>query len=856
VDTFGKYRVQRILGRGGMGTVYEALDPHLNRKVALKTMIPGLLGDPHLRARFLREAQAAGSLNHRNIVTVYDLGEDRGQPFLAMEFIEGSDLERVIHKRAPYPIEWKVNVLRQVCDGLGHAHAHGIIHRDVKPANIRVTPDGTVKIMDFGIAHLQTPSQLTRGGLVLGTVHYMAPEQIEGGKVDHRADIFSVGAIAYELVAYRRPFDGESVTSVMFRIAHDDPDRTALPQTSFSPRLEDIILKAMHRDVNQRYQRLEEMRDELDSLLREVVQVSPDRVDAAHIARWVSEGERELKGGDPAKALEYAKRALAMAPADVGAQTLARQAEAEALSRRVEQEIASLRTEVQRARQMGQLHKAMSLVRRLLELEPGDTEITRMANEVGTAIRSAEVDQLCSAALAYAAEGEIDLALKIATKIQRVDPQSPKYLELKTHLQEESTRRTADAFVATAQDHLALGNLAEALAAAEEALAAFPSHSVAREIRERAYHVLAAQSKLPLVPRTDEPRRSQETVDVPVFDPRTLSAEALLDAAPTTDQPTPAPPTPAPPTTPAPTPRAVSPDRVLPPPPQLKAPPLEALTPRQQAPDATPSGRPRLPTERTSDEAPGKAGEPAGTVPPAPSAAPEAPPQAAPVREVSTRESALPPPAVSPPPAPPDKAADALSTPSTPRSEAARPPAAEPRPQPPAAPAASTPAAEVPTATSSQPPAAEALPASASAGPAGTSADAAEQPLPARVVAPSDELEPLTPLPEGNPTNPEAARLLDAARRALRDRVPLKALPLLESAAAEEPTHLGVQRLLVQARGDARRGEIESLASAALDHFVSNRYAKSRRAVDKLLSLDPRNKKGRELAKILSALGV
>jgi hypothetical protein len=135
--------------------------------------------------------------------------------------------------------------------------------------------------------------------------------------------------------------------------------------------------------------------------------------------------------------------------------------------------------------------------------------------------------------------------------------------------------------------------------------------------------------------------------------------------------------------------------------------------------------------------------------------------------------------------------------------------------------------------------------------------EASEQPTPpVGTAAPPDELEPLTPLPEGTPTNPEAARLLSAARRALRDRVPLKALPLLESAAAEEPTHLGVQRLLVQARADARRGEIEGLASAALDHFVSNRYAKARRAVDKLLSLDPRNKKGRELAKILSALGV
>ena len=119
-------------------------------------MIPGLADAPELRARFLREAQAAGGLRHRNIVTVYDLGEDNGQPYIAMEFVEGTDLEKIIQNREPLSIEWKLDVLRQVCEGLGYAHRHGIVHRDVKPANIRVTPDGEVKIMDFGIAHLQS----------------------------------------------------------------------------------------------------------------------------------------------------------------------------------------------------------------------------------------------------------------------------------------------------------------------------------------------------------------------------------------------------------------------------------------------------------------------------------------------------------------------------------------------------------------------------------------------------------------------------------------------------------------------------------------------------------------------------
>ncbi len=179
MERIGKYQIQKVLGRGGMGTVYEAIDPLINRKVAIKTMIPGLAESADLRARFLREAQAAGGLQHRNIVTVYDLGEDRGQPFIAMEFIEGTDLEKVVQNREPLTVEWKMDVLRQICEGLGYAHRNGIVHRDIKPANIRVTPGGEVKIMDFGIAHLQS-STMTKSGLVLGTVHYMAPEQIEG----------------------------------------------------------------------------------------------------------------------------------------------------------------------------------------------------------------------------------------------------------------------------------------------------------------------------------------------------------------------------------------------------------------------------------------------------------------------------------------------------------------------------------------------------------------------------------------------------------------------------------------------------------------------------------------------------
>jgi tRNA A-37 threonylcarbamoyl transferase component Bud32/tetratricopeptide (TPR) repeat protein len=436
VQTIGKYEVEKVLGRGAMGTVYQARDPVIHRTVALKTMTPGLADTPELKARFLREAQAAGGLRHHNIVTVYDLGEDRGQPYIAMELIEGQDLEKIIQGRQPLSVEWKIDVLRQVCEGLAYAHRAGIVHRDVKPANIRVTSEGEVKIMDFGIAHLSS-STMTKSGLVLGTVHYMAPEQVEGQKVDHRADIFSVGAIAYELLAYRRPFDGDSLTQVMFHIMRAEPDLTALPRTDYSPGLEVVVARALAKPLADRYQSLEEMRDDLERLVRET-----------------------------------AARLLA-----------------------AQKDTSELVTAIARARADGQLQKALTMCRRVLQLDPHHEAGQRQCAEIEEAIRVQEVEQLSGMALGYAADGDLDLAMKIASRVARLAPESARYRDLAAYLDEEVARRSVAALVGTAQEHIVHGNLEEARAAAEEVLAAQPDHPVAREIRDRAATVIAQRDR-------------------------------------------------------------------------------------------------------------------------------------------------------------------------------------------------------------------------------------------------------------------------------------------------------------------------------------------------------------------------
>ena len=552
MQRIGKYQIQRVLGRGGMGTVYEAVDPLINRKVAVKTMIPGLAESSDLRARFLREAQAAGGLQHRNIVTVYDLGEDRGQPFIAMEFIEGTDLEKIIQNKEPLTVEWKLDVLRQVCEGLGYAHRNRIVHRDVKPANIRVTAAGEVKIMDFGIAHLHS-STMTKSGLVLGTVHYMAPEQIEGLRVDHRADIFSVGAIGYELLAYKKPFDGDSLTAVMFRIMNERPDPKPLT-TPYSPALETIVMKALERDPEKRYQSLDDMELDLTTILREAQVRSPERPAwgrpkderAAKAAKLVEEGQVLLAQGQSEAALEKAREALQVTPSDAAVRELLRIAEGEVTTRRVEKEIREFKTEMERARAEGQLQKALALCRRLFELTPADQEIARIGSEIEIAIKDREVEQLCSLALAYAADGDTELAQKIALRIERLSPRNPRFLQLRVFLEEEQRRHQADLIVALAREHLAEGNLVAAHATAEEALKIHEGHALAKEIRDRTESVLmkaAGPIDPPPAPAPPDPPALPE-VETRIPDAPPIQAEIPQESAPAV--PLAEPPTPSP----------------------------------------------------------------------------------------------------------------------------------------------------------------------------------------------------------------------------------------------------------------------------------------------------------------------
>jgi hypothetical protein len=291
----GRYVVVGRIGRGGMGMVYRGLDEALEREVAVKTLtVEGTL-DEESRKRFQIEAKAAAKLQHPNIVTVFELGEDRGLPYIAMELLPGVDLETLIRSREPMLIQEKLDVVVQILRGLQFAHDNGIVHRDVKPSNIRLLEDGSVKIMDFGIAKLGGHG-VTKTGMMVGTVHYMSPEQIRGRALDGRSDVFSAGVILYELLAGQRPFPGENPTAVLYKIVHepapDLADAVVAGATSVVP----LVAKALAKDPEGRPS-AGRLADELNGLLQGLRASAPsagDLGDVIHAAqRLIREGKLE-----------------------------------------------------------------------------------------------------------------------------------------------------------------------------------------------------------------------------------------------------------------------------------------------------------------------------------------------------------------------------------------------------------------------------------------------------------------------------------------------------------------------------------------------------------------------------------
>lgn len=272
---YGRYEVIKELGRGAMGLVYQAHDPEIDRLIALKVLREDRLTSPAFVQRFLKEAKAIGRLSHPRIVTVYDVGQDQGTIYIAMELLQGEALNACLEKKK-FSAEEVINIGIQVAEALDYAHQKGIVHRDIKPSNILLQPDGQIKITDFGIAHIEDPeaSMQTQAGEILGTPAYMSPEQVMGQPADGRSDLFSLGIILYELSTGKRPFAGSNLAAIFQSITQDRPPSPAELNPDIPKSLAQVIMKCLEKNPTARYPSGKELAEALRNV-REL-QIKPE----------------------------------------------------------------------------------------------------------------------------------------------------------------------------------------------------------------------------------------------------------------------------------------------------------------------------------------------------------------------------------------------------------------------------------------------------------------------------------------------------------------------------------------------------------------------------------------------------
>jgi serine/threonine-protein kinase len=480
----GRYEIQRRLGRGGMGTVYVAHDPVLGRLVAIKVFATDL-DLPDAAQRFAREARSAAALNHPHIVTVHDFGDVESQPFIVMEYVQGDTLADIIRRKAPVSLTDKLRWLEELCSGAAYAHRSGVLHRDIKPTNLMINRSGQLKILDFGIARM-IGTLSPKATALVGTPGYMAPEQILGEAIDHRADLFSIGVVCYELLAYTEAFPGETLPTITHRILTQDPVPLAQLVPTVHPELIALVDRALRKNPTERFDDVEALKTALSRIRRQLENDSawdaaaptviverpgagvskrgtgsmrqpvpdsvsvaeltpppdPQRLDREAIARRRTEqieagldrSRRLLEAGDANAALEACAQALTIDATNSAALQLEQTIQGVLTAKRAD----ALRQEA--AGQLGRhsLTSAQDLLQQARDLDPENPELKRLEKELRLARveqtrRRQRAEQL-SAALARAEEaltrGETEAALAFARDAIGLDSESARAREL------------------------------------------------------------------------------------------------------------------------------------------------------------------------------------------------------------------------------------------------------------------------------------------------------------------------------------------------------------------------------------------------------------------------------------------
>ena len=566
----GRYEVRQRIGQGGMGALFLALDPAIDRLVALKVL---RVDNEEMRARFLREARSAGRLQHPHIVTIYDVGEHQGQPFIAMEYVKGETLGEVIGRRASITMASKLTLMEDLCAGLDYAHNEGLVHRDIKPANLMVTSgvEG-LKILDFGIARGAGDSGLTEVGTMIGTPNYMSPEQASGKTVDQRSDIFAVGAVIYEMLAYKQAFPGKEWQVVLQSILNESPAPLTQIDKGFDPRLSDIVTKALARNPTERYQSLRALGRDLADFREQVevtdgdttmpvptvdqaLELQPEAAVALDLRRTLVEAfekrarrrEREqlieraltqareaLKAGAPEAALRAASEVLVWDPNHAEADTLKRQAlKATEGRRRQEATDRKARQAIEAALREFEAGDHIAAFERLEPLRAGHprvaetlAELRAKAVEVERGLESAEAvqqrseewvaEQLVAVRAAIDDERWDDAAAQVQELRARA-PRTPDLPQLGDEIErgQLAARRHAEVerFIGDARRRKASEDYPGALARVDAALALWDDHAEALALREEIEQLAAVAEERREADAAAKRKAAQEAVN-------------------------------------------------------------------------------------------------------------------------------------------------------------------------------------------------------------------------------------------------------------------------------------------------------------------------------------------------------
>jgi len=465
----GKYDVVGVLGRGGMGVVYRGIDRHLGREVAIKTLTEGINSDSGMLARFYDEGRKTGSFKHPNIVTVYELGDDNGIPYIVMELVDGDPLDKLISSGQQIPLVERLRIVESVCSALGYAHRHNVVHRDVKPANIFVQPDGLVKLLDFGIARLEERKSqdlsLTRPGLIIGTVPYMAPERLKDKPLDRRSDIFAAGVVLYQLVSGELPFSGDEVV-LMQKILNEPHPPLSSRCKICPPSLDAVVDRALAKSPDDRYSTADEMAIDLTSTIAEIQEEQAQEL--------LPEAKRLMEAQDLLRARSALQQLLKIQSKHSEARELLTEIQRQLSLRQREERVQQIRQQAEGLLEEKEFDKSIAMLDEGLELDPANQELIKLRQRVEKAKEKQErIREYLRQADSARREGDYQAAISAVRKALRVDKSNSKGIALVNLLtkeaQEAEKRAEVKALLQAARGELSSRRYKEAIEVLQKA---------------------------------------------------------------------------------------------------------------------------------------------------------------------------------------------------------------------------------------------------------------------------------------------------------------------------------------------------------------------------------------------------